>query len=321
MPFRRRSRKRRQRRSSASVGAPRIVRARERWFDETPGSVFTGHPSAAQPSSFAPSARPLLPRGERGPKGRMRVLGSRLRKRPALRRQLLQQGSRLKVVAELGLKLLEFGQNGLQSDCVGIEHRTAAIDRPAVAVDPDDVDVGRALGLALLEDFRALVDHRVDAALEDFGVADLALFNSLRFGELVDDPFDVSGRFGRPRFVVIVETRAGLLAAPALFAQDFAYRRALRGCGRPADVEAGEIGHREWAHRQTEVDKYPIDVPRLGAFENELRRLALTLSQHAVADEAVADADHDPNLADLRRELRDARKHRFRGLRAAYDLE
>src|ERR1700722_2379319 len=107
MPFRRRSRKRRQRRSSASVGAPRIVRARERWFDETPGSVFTGHPSAAQPSSFAPSARPLLPRGEGGRKGRVRAgapVVSRLRKRPALRRQLLQQGSRLKVVAELGLK-------------------------------------------------------------------------------------------------------------------------------------------------------------------------------------------------------------------------
>jgi|HubBroStandDraft_4_1064222.scaffolds.fasta_scaffold212663_2 hypothetical protein len=40
---------------------------------------------------------------------RMRALGSRLRKRPALRRQLLQQRRRLEIVAELGLKFLELG--------------------------------------------------------------------------------------------------------------------------------------------------------------------------------------------------------------------
>src|SRR5580704_3807712 len=204
-PLRRRSRRRRHRRSSLSVGAPRIARARERWFAETPASVFIGHPSAGQPSSVAPSARhllprekgfrwrrlahrfyrgkrrsaPLLPRGEGGPKGRMRARASRVRKRPALRRQLLQQRRGLEIVAELGLKFLEPGEHRLQSDRVGVEHRAAAIDRPAVAVDPDDVDVGGALGFTLFEDFRALVDHRIEAALEDFSVADLALLDSL----------------------------------------------------------------------------------------------------------------------------------------------
>ena len=35
---------------------------------------------------------------------------------------------------------------------VGPEHRAAAIDRPAIAIDPDHIDVGRALGDAFLQD-------------------------------------------------------------------------------------------------------------------------------------------------------------------------
>ena len=45
-------------------------------------------------------------------------------------------------------------------DLVGVEHRAAAPDRPAVAVDPDHVDVAGAGGDTLVEDARALVDHR-----------------------------------------------------------------------------------------------------------------------------------------------------------------
>src|SRR5215218_5837153 len=45
------------------------------------------------------------------------------------------------------------------------EHRPAAIDRPAVAEDPDDIDVGSSLRHAFLEDFRALVDHGVERPL------------------------------------------------------------------------------------------------------------------------------------------------------------
>ena len=103
-------------------------------------------------------------------------------------------------------------------------------------------------------------------------------------------------RLGVARLVVVVEARAGLLAAPALLAQDFADRRALRRRGRPADVEAGEIAHREGAHRQAEVDEHAVDVPGRRAFEDELHRLALALSQHAVADEAMATPTTTPTL-------------------------
>ncbi len=57
------------------------------------------------------------------------------------------------------------------------------------------------------------------------------------------------------------------------------------------------------------------------AFEDELARLALALGQHSVADEAVADADGDADLADLGGERGDGGEHRFRRLFAAHDLE
>src|SRR3546814_2935364 len=42
----------------------------------------------------------------------------------------------------------------------GPEHRAAAIDRPAIAIGPHDVDVARALRLALGQDQRAFVDRK-----------------------------------------------------------------------------------------------------------------------------------------------------------------
>src|ERR1051326_9375291 len=59
-----------------------------------------------------------------------------------------------------------------EPDLVGVGHRAAAPHRPAVAVDPDHVDVARPTGDALLEDARALVDHRVDHALDDLLLVD-----------------------------------------------------------------------------------------------------------------------------------------------------
>src|SRR6202034_2972085 len=134
--------------------------------------------------------------------------------------QLLQYAPRVENIPRLAPKFLQLRQHRLQSDGVGVEHRAAAIDWPAVAVDPDDVDVGRALCFALFENLRPFVDHRIDAALEDFGVADLALLDSLRFGEVADDPLDMRGGVGRARCVVIVEPGARLLAAPALLAKN-----------------------------------------------------------------------------------------------------
>ena len=46
----------------------------------------------------------------------------------------------------------------------------------------------------------------------------------------------------------------------------------------PADVEAGEIAHRERAHREAEIVEHAVDVPGHRAFEDQLAGLALALA-------------------------------------------
>ena len=58
--------------------------------------------------------------------------------------------------------MLESREHLFRPDQVRIEHRTAAIHRPAVAVDPDYVDVGCPLRLAFFQDFGALEDELLD---------------------------------------------------------------------------------------------------------------------------------------------------------------
>ncbi len=54
-------------------------------------------------------------------------------------------------------------------------HGTAAPGGEAVAVDPDHVDVARALGDAFAENARAFVDHRVEHPFDDLVLADRRL--------------------------------------------------------------------------------------------------------------------------------------------------
>jgi hypothetical protein len=54
------------------------------------------------------------------------------------------------------------------------EHRAAAIDGPAVAVDPNHIDVGCPLCLAFLEDVISLIDHRIQSTLDNFLIGYIA---------------------------------------------------------------------------------------------------------------------------------------------------
>ena len=75
----------------------------------------------------------------------------------------------------LALVLRDALEHLWQTHGVRVEHRAAAGAREAVAIAPDHVDVGRAARDALVEDPRALVDERVDAALDDLAIRDRAL--------------------------------------------------------------------------------------------------------------------------------------------------
>ncbi len=108
------------------------------------------------------------------------------RENPALRDQPFQQRRGAELVAVHLLQRAQAPEDLRQPLELGPEHRAAAVERPAVAVQPDHIDVGGACRDALLEDLRALVDHRVEAALEDLLVADRAPRDALARGEIVD---------------------------------------------------------------------------------------------------------------------------------------
>src|SRR6185503_11797225 len=217
-------------------------------------------------------------------------------------------------------------------DVVGPPHRAAAIDRPAVAVDPDHVDVERALGHAFFQDLGALVDHRIEAALEDLLVRDGAAGDAELLRGLLDDLLDL--RVGDRRAVgqvVLVVAGPGLLAEPAELADrvgDVAsiahvalFLLLLALADAPADVVAGKVAHRERAHREAVVVDHLVDLLREGAFLHHVGRLHAALAQHAVADEALADADQHRDLADPLAEGHDGGDHVLLGRLAAHVLE
>src|SRR5689334_9547687 len=100
----------------------------------------------------------LIPRPERG----------------AFARQPLEQRRRLPSLAVLFVEGGHAVVHLLQADGVGVEHRPAAVAREPVAGEVDHVDVGGAQRVAFLEDLGALVDERVDLALDDLVAGEAA---------------------------------------------------------------------------------------------------------------------------------------------------
>src|SRR5579864_5439412 len=91
-----------------------------------------------------------------------------VRKRFAIFRQALQQWRGLPILAVDSLKIADSIVNFLQADGVGIKHRPAAMRRESISVEINNVDVDGAEGEAFLQNPRAFIDERVDAALDDF---------------------------------------------------------------------------------------------------------------------------------------------------------
>src|SRR5262245_42843178 len=126
-----------------------------------------------------------------------------------------QQLGEAEVAPHAGFLFLQAVDDLLESFTIGPAHRPAAIDRPAIAVDPNHIDVGGPLGHAFLEDFRALIDHGVERALDDFVIIDLAAGYALLRREILNDLLDDRRRRGTALVVIIVEAGA-LLLSPAV---------------------------------------------------------------------------------------------------------
>src|SRR5579864_831402 len=114
--------------------------------------------------------------------GRRALLLIEIGKLLAFFRQALQKRTRLPKLAVLLVEFFNAVMDFFQTDGVGIPHRPTAIGREAVAVQVNDVDIDCTKGIALLEDARAFVDKRIDAAIDDFFPWDFTLpdtrFNS-----------------------------------------------------------------------------------------------------------------------------------------------
>src|SRR5438132_11082901 len=85
--------------------------------------------------------------------------------------------------------------NPRQAGGIGPEHRSAGGGGPAIAVEPDDINVGGALRDPLFQDSRAFVDHGIEQPLQDLVVFDLARAIALSISERNNDRF----YFGRWR--------------------------------------------------------------------------------------------------------------------------
>src|ERR1700730_12029983 len=131
------------------------------------------------------------------------MMGSSLSKLPsaverlAFRSEFGQQRCRLperRICVRIGRQARHAAHDVVETQHVGVEHGPAAIQRKAITGQINDVDVGRALGDALLEDARAFVDQREDAALDDLDIGDLA-WRDANLVAIAADQF-VDGRIG-----------------------------------------------------------------------------------------------------------------------------
>ncbi len=175
-----------------------------------------------------------------------------------------------------------------------------------------------------------LVDQREHQALHDLLVGDLARLDAELLAVLGDHVLD---QLGRDRValagLVVVPAGAGLLAEAAQLAQLVGAAAVLHVgplggaalADRPADVVAGQVAHAERAHGEAEPLDRLVHLLRRAALVQQEAGLAAVLLDHAVADEAVADAGDHRRLLDLLGDRHHGGQHVLAGLLAAHHLQ
>jgi hypothetical protein len=168
----------------------------------------------------------------------------------AVFRQVLEQRrgfpKRTEVLVELGNAFVDF----VESNAVGIPHRAATIGWESIAVYIDDVQIGGAQGIALLEDARAFIHRRINAAVHDFLRRNFALWDAGPGAPPANERRDFGIGFSTALGVVFIPAATRLLTETPHFAQlVFQERLALVGilqvtmllADAPANVETGQV--------------------------------------------------------------------------------
>src|SRR5713101_3028138 len=171
--------------------------------------------------------------------------------------QTLQQWCGLPEFAVLLMEFPDAIVDLLQTGCVGVPHRSAAMRREPVAIHVDDVNVDGAQGVALLQDARTLIDQPINAAIHDLLRGDLPLLDT-GFGGPLAHQFGHFGIGNRAALgVVLIPAGAGFLAVAPHFAEAILGERlahaglfevAVFFADAPAHVEPREVTGRERPH-------------------------------------------------------------------------
>ncbi len=140
-----------------------------------------------------------------------------------------ERGGLQGVVAGLGGEAGEIGGDPVKAGLVGPVHRAAPPRRPIVAIDPDRIDVAGPRRDALLEDARALIDHRVHQPRHDLVGGEAAPGDAVFGGDPPDQRLDLRvSRAGACALGIEVEPSPGLLAVAAHLGEGIRH-----GCAAP----------------------------------------------------------------------------------------
>jgi hypothetical protein len=217
-----------------------------------------------------------------------------------------------------------------ETHLVGIEHRTAAGTREAVAGEVHDVDIAGARRDALLQNSGPLVYQRVHQPIDDLDVAHRARDHAELCPVLGNQVVCRRRRDGAPRAVgVVVPSAAGLLTQATqgaeLVGQGGVDVGRAHGATVAPDREAHVVSHQvadpERTHGEAERLDRPVHLLRRRALLHQVPGLLGIAFEHAVADESVAHPRDHGHLAEHLAEAERGGQHVGGGGAAPHHLQ
>src|SRR6516225_10269271 len=221
--------------------------------------------------------------------------------------QLLEQWCRFPERTKLPMKLGNAMINFFKSQAVSVPHGSATVRRETVPVEKDNVDIGGAQRIALLQNARSFVHERIDAPLHNLIGRDGALRNAGFFTPFPEQDWYSRIRFSAALFIILVPTRASLLAESPQFTQlvfgeglpDIRILLVILLADAPADIKASKVAGGQRPHRHAKVEQSLVYGFDAGSFFHEKLSLASVWTKYAVANETHAIPDENTDLPQL----------------------
>ena len=217
-----------------------------------------------------------------------------------------------------------------QTHLIGIIHRAAAPNGETVAHQIHHVDVAGFGRNAFFQNVRGLIDQRIDQALHDLFVRNLARCDA-QCGAMVFNHLDDFGIRNGIAFAsdIVIPARTGLLAKAAFFAQQISglavlhvgfFKVAALADG-PTNIVARQVTHAERAHGKAKFFHRFVNLRRGATLVQQKATLAAILLDHAVANETITHARYHGGLLDLFRQRHHRGQHVLGRFLTAYHFK